>query len=78
MAETMADAQGIGLAAPQVHVPLRIVVFFVPSGRAEDPQASDGDPAGPVAANLPDQSRRSQPLDGATEEAGRPACRFPA
>ncbi|MBR0655000.1 peptide deformylase [Plastoroseomonas arctica] len=27
MAETMADAGGIGLAAPQVHVPLRLFVF---------------------------------------------------
>jgi peptide deformylase len=29
MIETMADAGGTGLAAPQVHVPLRLVVFFV-------------------------------------------------
>ncbi|MES2710996.1 MAG: peptide deformylase, partial [Pseudomonadota bacterium] len=27
MAETMADAGGIGLAAPQVHVPLRLFLF---------------------------------------------------
>jgi peptide deformylase len=27
MAETMVDAQGIGLAAPQVHVPLRLFVW---------------------------------------------------
>jgi peptide deformylase len=27
MAETMQDAQGIGLAAPQVHVPLRLFVW---------------------------------------------------
>lgn len=27
MAETMRDAQGIGLAAPQVHVPLRLFVW---------------------------------------------------
>ncbi|MBE9603702.1 peptide deformylase [Acetobacteraceae bacterium H6797] len=27
MAETMLDAQGIGLAAPQVHVPLRLFVW---------------------------------------------------
>ena len=33
MAETMLDSPGIGLAAPQVHVPLRIVVFQVPAGR---------------------------------------------
>lgn len=33
MVETMLDAPGIGLAAPQVHVPARIVVFHVPEGR---------------------------------------------
>jgi len=33
MVETMADAPGIGLAAPQVHIPLRIVVFHVPAER---------------------------------------------
>jgi peptide deformylase len=33
MVETMLDAPGIGLAAPQVHVPARIVVFLVPEGR---------------------------------------------
>ena len=33
MIETMVDAPGIGLAAPQVHVPLRLVVFFVPAER---------------------------------------------
>jgi len=34
MIETMEDAFGIGLAAPQVHVPLRLFVFRVPPGRA--------------------------------------------
>ena len=29
MVETMQDADGTGLAAPQIHVPLRVVVFFV-------------------------------------------------
>jgi peptide deformylase len=29
MIDTMVDAPGTGLAAPQVHVPLRVVVFFV-------------------------------------------------
>jgi peptide deformylase len=33
MIETMGDASGAGLAAPQVHVPLRIMVFHVPHGR---------------------------------------------
>jgi peptide deformylase len=35
MAETMRDAPGIGLAAPQVHVPLRVVIFDVPPARGE-------------------------------------------
>ena len=34
MIETMDDAPGTGLAAPQVHVPLRVVVFFVTAARA--------------------------------------------
>ena len=36
MIETMEDANGAGLAAPQVHVPLRLFVFRVPGGRVED------------------------------------------
>jgi peptide deformylase len=34
MWETLADVGGIGLAAPQVHVGRRIVIFFVPAERA--------------------------------------------
>jgi peptide deformylase len=34
MLETMEYAGGTGLAAPQVHVPLRVVVFFVEAVRA--------------------------------------------
>lgn len=33
MLETMVDANGAGLAAPQVHVPLRVVVFQAPGER---------------------------------------------
>ena len=36
MIETMADAGGTGLAAPQVHVALRLVVFFVGPERLTD------------------------------------------
>jgi peptide deformylase len=36
MVETMIDANGAGLAAPQVHVPLRVVVFQAPGERAKD------------------------------------------
>lgn len=44
MLETLADVGGIGLAAPQVHVPLRVVVFEVPAARA----AREGEPDGGV------------------------------
>jgi peptide deformylase len=44
MIETMEDASGAGLAAPQVHVPLRIFVFRVPASRASD--APDDTPVG--------------------------------
>jgi peptide deformylase len=40
MIETMIDANGAGLAAPQVHVPLRIVVFQAPDSRS-DPGLSE-------------------------------------
>jgi peptide deformylase len=40
MTETLVDIGGAGLAAPQVHVPLRVVIFAVPaeriSGRPDD------------------------------------------
>lgn len=35
MIETMEDANGAGLAAPQVHVPLRVVVFQAPGSRSD-------------------------------------------
>lgn len=34
MLDTMIDARGAGLAAPQVHVPLRLVMFHIPEDRA--------------------------------------------
>ena len=36
MIETMHDARGVGLAAPQVHVPLRVVVFIPPDEEEDD------------------------------------------
>jgi peptide deformylase len=42
MAETMDDAEGIGLAAPQVYVSQRLVMFQVPPDRLEE-----GEPPGP-------------------------------
>jgi len=40
MMDTLADAFGAGLAAPQVHVMLRLVMFHVPTARA---QGEDGE-----------------------------------
>jgi peptide deformylase len=41
MIETMEDAEGVGLAAPQVHVSRRVMIFKSPPGRADadDPLA---------------------------------------
>jgi peptide deformylase len=50
MVETMADAGGVGLAAPQVHVPLRIVVFHLSPERLA---AEDGPPAESPAEDPP-------------------------
>src|ERR1700748_691571 len=40
MVETMIDANGAGLAAPQVHIPLRVVVFQAP-GERSDPDVGE-------------------------------------
>lgn len=42
MVETMVDANGAGLAAPQVHVPLRLVIFQAPGDRS-DPGLSEAE-----------------------------------
>lgn len=39
MAETLEDAGGVGLAAPQVFTPLRLFIYEVPAARAEDEEA---------------------------------------
>jgi peptide deformylase len=47
MMETMEDAPGVGLAAPQVYQPLRLFVFRVPGGRtADDPDDAEEGPVG--------------------------------
>lgn len=48
MVDTLADAEGAGLAAPQVHVGKRVVIFHIPKRRADDGDAPDGSPAGAV------------------------------
>ena len=44
MIETMADAQGVGLAAPQVHVSRRVIVFMAPAERMADGGESEAVP----------------------------------
>jgi peptide deformylase len=52
MIETMQDAGGVGLAAPQVHVPLRLVIFHLPPDRADEaPPLETGAPEGGEAGD---------------------------
>jgi peptide deformylase len=44
MVETMEDAPGTGLAAPQVHVPLRVVVFKVAAERLAEDAGEEAQP----------------------------------
>jgi peptide deformylase len=39
MAETLEDAGGVGLAAPQVFTPLRLFIYEVPATRTDDEEA---------------------------------------
>lgn len=44
MLDTMRDAGGVGLAAPQVHVSKRVFVYYVPASRQEEGEAApEGD-----------------------------------
>jgi len=71
MIETMEDASGTGLAAPQVHVPLRIVVFFVDGDRS---RREDGEAAGLGGVPLTVMVNPViEPL-GAEKELGWEAC----
>jgi len=50
MIETMIDADGAGLAAPQVHVPLRVLVFQAPEDRTDGaiPESEQYDHTAPL------------------------------
>jgi peptide deformylase len=48
MIETMIDANGAGLAAPQVHVPLRIAVFQAPEQRNDGGESEAFDRSAPL------------------------------
>ena len=72
MIDTMDDANGTGLAAPQVHVPLRVVVFYVDGARAarEDGGAGDGEGGVPLTVLI---NPKIEPL-GAEKEPGWEGC----
>ncbi len=53
MMETLADAGGAGLAAPQVHQPLRVVIFHIPPEGLEE-GADEGAEMGRDEAEGPD------------------------
>jgi len=44
MIETLVDIDGAGLAAPQVHVSRRVVIFRVPEERAKREDGEDAEP----------------------------------
>jgi peptide deformylase len=54
MFETMVDADGLGLAAPQVHVPLRLVIFHAPNddGDVEEPRVLINPEITPLSQDL--------------------------
>lgn len=56
MLETMQDAEGAGLAAPQVYVPKRLVIFSVSGERAEreEQDAADGEDGAAAAGEEED------------------------
>jgi peptide deformylase len=65
MAETLADAGGVGLAAPQVHVELRLFLFHVPASRSE------GGVAIPLRAVI---NPVIEPIEAAGKELGWEGC----
>lgn len=59
MIETMHSADGVGLAAPQVAVPLRVVVYMVPPDRVDE---GDGDDGGADGADEASDASGSVPV----------------
>ncbi len=62
MLETLRDADGAGLAAPQVHVPLRLVLFHVPAENTGDDDAEEpAEDAGEDSADSADSAEEPAP-----------------
>ncbi len=72
MVETMIDANGAGLAAPQVHVPLRLVVFQAPQVRSTGP--AEGEEAFDHTAPLTVLMNPEIEILSDTREAGWEGC----
>jgi peptide deformylase len=72
MIETLIDANGAGLAAPQVHVPLRLVVFQAPPERV--PEGLGEDEAYDHAAALTVLINPQIEILGSETEAGWEGC----
>jgi peptide deformylase len=53
MIETMLDAGGVGLAAPQVHVPLRIFVMQLPPERMDEAERTEDEAPTPMVVINP-------------------------
>lgn len=72
MVDTMIDADGAGLAAPQVHVPLRVVVFQAPGERADPGLTEDErfDHTAPLSVLINPEIE----IVGAQTEAGWEGC----
>jgi len=71
MLETMIDADGAGLAAPQVHVPLRVVVFQAPAERSDTlSEAERFDHSAPLTVLINPEIE----VIGAEREAGWEGC----
>ncbi len=67
MFDTMADRNGAGLAAPQIGVDLRVVIF----GFEHNPRYPDAEPVPPTVLVNP----RIEPCPTRSRKAGRGACR---
>ncbi|MCH8000773.1 MAG: peptide deformylase [Proteobacteria bacterium] len=72
MLETLEDAGGTGLAAPQVHVPRRLVLFYVSTERAQRENGredgEDGEDAPDEAEEVPLTVLVNPTLEPLTEE----------
>ncbi len=75
MIDTLEDAEGVGLAAPQVHVPLRLVIFHVPqdemtAGRYQNAGLDDEEAGVPLTVLI---NPKVEPLGEDTVE-GMESC----